>query len=292
MFVTSIFRDGRGFVPTAIFTPQFFDYDSRNHERNFDVKNKPNVTLTENDTYSENNPLVDDIRESAYLKFQRLYKNDTESPQVSVADDSSDFKKTFDQLAEKRLRNQAEIEYNNFIAKREEKIRGEQERLKKLDAYNQKLADKAIEAKIRDAEKKRHRRNNLNFLKGLLLGDKDDPSIPKLILGILTAPQLGFFRLWKTNIHRIHAVSAISPVTFDFGGGYYRTSPNISIKCKVKPRKHSIFAGIYRKWCNQFVRKIIEKRQRGPPSNKIYCQNMKRIIKYIMRFLYNHKHCY
>ena len=94
-------------------------------------------------------------------------------------------------------------------------------------------------------------------------------SIPKLILGILTAPQLGFFRLWKTNIHRIHAVSAISPITFDFGGGYYRTSPDISIKCKIKPRKHSIFAGIYRKWCNQFVRKIIEKRQRGPPSKNL-----------------------
>ncbi len=265
--MTSIFRDGRGFVPTTLFTPQLFGYDTNtdtlSHLSNAD--NKPNLISDTTDTHSDTTHAFNDIRESAYLEFQRLYKKDDETPTVSSSDEYDDFKKTFDQLAEKRMRSQVEAEYNNFIAKREEKIRAEYQRLKKLDADNTKLANKAMDAKVRDADKKRQKERSLDLLSGLLFGDPDDPSIPKPSLGILTAPHPGFTQLWHISSQRINPISAISPIIFNFGGGYYRTSPDISVKCTVKPRKHSVFAGIYRSWCNQFVRKIIEKRQRGPP---------------------------
>jgi hypothetical protein len=267
LFVTSIFRDGRGFVPTTIFAPQLFGYhaDTDNLAHLNDIQNKPNLIAENTDNHANTIQSLSDIRESACLEFQRLYKKDDETPTVSASDDYDDFKKTFDQLAQKRMRSQVEAEYNNFIAKREEKIRAEYGRLKKLNDYNTKLANKAMDAKVRDADKKRQKERSLEFLSGLLFGDKDDPSIPKPMLGILTAPHPGFTRLWHINSQRINPISAISPIIFNFGGGYYRTSPEISIKCSVKPKKHIVFSGIYRTWCNQFVKKIIEKRQRGPP---------------------------
>lgn len=263
--MTSIFRDGRGFVPTTLFAPQMFGYDTDTLSHPSDTNNKPNLISDTTETDSDTPHAFNDIRESAYLEFQRLYKQDDNTPTVSSSDEYDDFKKTFDQLAEKRLRLQVEAEYNNFIAKREEKIRAEYGRLKKLDADNTKLANKAMDAKVRDADKKRQQERSLEFLSGLLFGDKDDPSIPKPSLGILIVPHPGFTQIWQIHSQRINPISAISPIIFDFGGGYYRISPDISIKCRVKPRKHSVFAGIYRTWCNQFVRKIIEKRQRGPP---------------------------
>ncbi len=265
--MTSIFRDGRGFVPTTIFAPQLFGYhtDTDMLTHLSDIDNKPNIISDTTDTHSDTLQSFNNIRESAYLEFQRLYKQDDSTTTVLSSDEYDDFKKTFDQLAEKRMRLQVEAEYNNFIAKREEKIRAEYQRLKKLDADNTKLANKAMDAKVRDADKKRQKERSLDLLSGLLFGDKDDPSIPKPILGILTAPHPGFTQIWHINSQRISPISAISPIIFNFGGGYYRASPDISMKCTVKPRKHSVFAGIYRSWCNQFVRKIIEKRQRGPP---------------------------
>ena len=269
--MTSIFGDGRSFIPMTLFTPQFLDYNSDNLIMITGIQNQPNIILTNtnNDTLnndSDNNQTLNNIYEQAFLEYQKLYKNDDDdNAKPAVSDDDSDFKKTFDQLAEKRLRAHTEAEYKAFVSKREEKIRSEEARLRKAEAYNQELLNKTIEAKINDANKKRRRRDYLKFFMGLLLGDAYDPSIPQPMLSILVNAHPGFLRLWHLTAYHIDAVSAVSRVVWGSGYGYYRKEPEISIKCRVKPRKHIIFAGLYRQWCNQFVRKIIEKRQRGPP---------------------------
>jgi hypothetical protein len=264
--VTSIFGDGRSFIPMTLFTPQFLDYDSNNLINITDSQNKPNIISDNIKNDSNNNQTLNNIYEQAFLEYQKLYKNDDDdNPKLAVSDDDSDFKKTFDQLAEKRLRTQAESEYKTFVAKREERIRSEEARLRKAEAYNQELLNKTIEAKINDANKKRRRRDYLKFFMGLLLGDAYDPSIPQPMLSILVNAHPGFLRLWRLTAYHIDAVSAVSRVVWGSSYGYYRNPPEISIKCRVKPRKQIIFAGLYRQWSHQFVRKIIEKRQRGPP---------------------------
>ena len=54
-------------------------------------------------------------------------------------------------------------------------------------------------------------------------------------------------------------------MVFGYGGDYHLPSREVSVKCHIKSRKQLSFWGKYRFWCEQFVRKIIEKRQRGPP---------------------------
>jgi hypothetical protein len=84
-------------------------------------------------------------------------------------------------------------------------------------------------------------------------------------LAILQNYPPSFFAVGKLCTYRVEAVDKISPVRFGFGGGYYRPVRDVGIDFRIKPRKHRVFLTQYRTWCQQFVRKIIEKRQRGPP---------------------------
>lgn len=174
-------------------------------------------------------------------------------------------KKSFDELAYQHLYKQSEAQYKSYLAQKEARIRKEEKARQKEEVYNQAF-DRKLQAKInRIDDAKQRRRNYIRSLMGLLLGDKNDPSIPSLILGILTAPHPGFLRLCEISTKSIRSVSAISPIVFGATQGIYKYTKRVVIR-NIKPFfRPKIFAAVYRSWCDQFVRKIIEKRQRGPP---------------------------
>jgi hypothetical protein len=91
-------------------------------------------------------------------------------------------------------------------------------------------------------------------------------SIPKPCLAILQSYPASFFAINRiSKTYYVDGVEKISPVAFGFGYYPLKTPRDVTIQCRIKPRKQIRFIMRYRKWCQQFVRKIIEKRQRGPP---------------------------
>ncbi|MFT6073081.1 MAG: hypothetical protein ACJARD_001531 [Alphaproteobacteria bacterium] len=270
MFVTSIFNDGRGFVPTTIFVPQLLSHTHYIpiHNNNDDTQVQAFQSLLEETNVQEKI----DLSQFARTAFERLAKKKDDTYSLAH-NDYNDIEKKFYKIAEKNAYNRAENDYNLLLARRTTEAREEQEAQRKEEIYNAEFLQKLIQKKRLINERKKRKEYAREFLKGLLLGDPDDPSIPKLILGILTAYHPGFLRLWHLTLRRIEPISAISPVYFDYGGGYYARLPDVALNVEIKPYNNMVFAAIYRLWSEQFVRKIIEKRQRGPPLQSLIYKN-------------------
>ncbi len=276
----SIFNNKRGFIPTSIFIPQLLDYTlslpeiiqpesllSKNIAQELDVK----TTFINNDE-QDTNYKNSELTQAARIAFEKFKKKDPKLTQ-SVDISYEILEKKFYELIEQSAYDKAEEEYKEMLAKKEQKLYTdnrlrEAEEQKEEIEYNIEYEKKLLEKKRRVAEKKRRTEFALEFFMGLLLGDPNDTSIPKPFLSILTNFHPGFIKLYHLTKTYVQPVTAISPIMFRYGHQFHRMHKEVTIKCNVKPFIQQVFAGIYRHWCEQFAKKIIEKHQRGPP-NKI-----------------------
>lgn len=263
--VTSIFQDGRGFVQGPIFVPSPPRYDSIDIQDNGFNTKKPVIVLDTDFPTQKSGELITtpvttetDYHMAAQQAYESVFKKKDSKYET--------LKTSFEELAFRHLYQQAEKEYNSYLAKKEKRIRSEAKLALEKEEYNREYYAK-LQAKIQRIEaKKKLKREYLSFFMGLLFGDEDDPSIPKPFLGILTAPHPGFIKFCKIIAKRVNPISAIAPIKLRFGESFYSKPPEVSVNFKINNFIAKVFAGIYRTWSNQFVRKIIEKRQRGPPS--------------------------